>query len=1292
MKRRRRVSQLIISVIVMMSMVVPQFVFADSMNNPKASGVEYYKQDGKKVGIEKFTINPYTYYNVSRDKDINPEDSAAPVINDATLLQITKKEILPKWAVIAEAIFRDQADQLVTIEGGGMMSSDMNASNSFDKQFNYNRPGVDGYVTDWSWWDFVEAITAANSSENGKKNEDYRRVSGIQAISNIAGARDLMGQEIRNCFKDDDNTKDEFLGNQFGKDDNKRRLRFMDDDKTGSGFASIISSVNQAGDSNDYDYASFGIAVYDFDVSPIAASDLDYIGAADLTKDGKAIINGEKGNVDWSNATGVSFNFTDEGTKDSYKVNGSPAEQTTGSSIGITSTVENSVTSEESYQWGMTQHLGGSYEIGQAGASGWLSKWTIEISNEWSELWSKMTGKSSSESESNTREETTQLTMPAHTVATISQNISKTNVKERYQQPVAISYKVAIFAMTGDCYNGLWAGGIDKGTYDKQWMSVIFDGSDQQETSGCYAMGSLYNRAVRNRDTAGYDGAKGKLNSWCDKDKWNKKNKINWKDIAVKINDTTENRASHVITSKKTGKRCTFENLVTEIPMYEQGLIMNTKRELGISNIKQMVPMYSLKTVATKDSTKKRYQLDAGDTFYLDELGVMGYNTSGVDFFGFDPSWGKWSMAGPDGKIITDGGSGDEDGNVNGKVVSGSFTLVNDELLGDKYVEVDDNAGNGSSIVLKWVFDDDVRIASNEELSSNKRQTPYMTKDELSKVTTPAIRLTVKRSSVARDITASGEFLGLTSDKINLNRELDASATADDAETNVPIYWEAADSDGINVAPNGDCSFSEAGEYQVRAFCYSSSGTGSEDDGLTLMAASDVNKDAQKMYSGWVKVTAKNPSVLTTIEFDQNKVDQKREINTENPSVSIDLEKCLVYKDQYGEEMEPYFYDKTTESWTRLVPTVNFIVNGEHNTRVNEYNWLTITAPGEYTVTAKAFDKEGNDLGYKITPAKFVISGKTWLDSVKFNEEELKIKCGDLKLKSLNDTVVVEDLASMVQYFDQNGELWTGAKPEVVFSVETPYNDKWKIEDGNLYLSKTGYFGLWLDCEGLFDRAGINVEDGSDRTDPANLVIDTFDPEPVVLNSDRTETAVHLDTLVDYKTKLDGKYEGEKPEIAFALDGDATKAEIKEQSVVINEVTGETKTYSFLYAKEPGTYVIHVEPKDAAQYSGKIRDITVKVVKKPKKAALKSLRAGKRKLTVTMTTKPSKKGGTRYQIAYKVKGSSKWKYKTTKASKLTIKKVKRGSKYSVKVRAYKTVSGKKYYGAWSKVKSSGKIK
>lgn len=62
-------------------------------------------------------------------------------------------------------------------------------------------------------------------------------------------------------------------------------------------------------------------------------------------------------------------------------------------------------------------------------------------------------------------------------------------------------------------------------------------------------------------------------------------------------------------------------------------------------------------------------------------------------------------------------------------------------------------------------------------------------------------------------------------------------------------------------------------------------------------------------------------------------------------------------------------------------------------------------------------------------------------------------------------------------------------------------------------------------------------------------------------------------------------------------------------------------------------------------------------------------------------------GAKGYQVQYKKSANKKAKYKTLKTltkNKFTTQKLKRGTKYSFRVRAYKVVDGKKIYGSWSK--------
>lgn len=87
----------------------------------------------------------------------------------------------------------------------------------------------------------------------------------------------------------------------------------------------------------------------------------------------------------------------------------------------------------------------------------------------------------------------------------------------------------------------------------------------------------------------------------------------------------------------------------------------------------------------------------------------------------------------------------------------------------------------------------------------------------------------------------------------------------------------------------------------------------------------------------------------------------------------------------------------------------------------------------------------------------------------------------------------------------------------------------------------------------------------------------------------------------------------------------------------------------------------------------------------PKKARIKKLKAGKKKVKVYVRKSPGKISG--YQICWaanKKFSGSKSKY-TSKLT-LQIKGLKRKKYYYIKVRAYKTVKGKKYFGSYSQKK------
>ena len=125
---------------------------------------------------------------------------------------------------------------------------------------------------------------------------------------------------------------------------------------------------------------------------------------------------------------------------------------------------------------------------------------------------------------------------------------------------------------------------------------------------------------------------------------------------------------------------------------------------------------------------------------------------------------------------------------------------------------------------------------------------------------------------------------------------------------------------------------------------------------------------------------------------------------------------------------------------------------------------------------------------------------------------------------------------------------------------------------------------------------------------------------------------------------------------------------------------------SVVTVKGTGKATITVTAKATSTYSKSVKKITVYGV--PKKPEMKKLTAGKKKFTVQWK-KDKKADG--YQVQYSTDKKFKKNVKSVnvskKSTKATVKKLKKGKTYWVRMHSYKKINGKKYYSGWGKVKS-----
>ena len=113
--------------------------------------------------------------------------------------------------------------------------------------------------------------------------------------------------------------------------------------------------------------------------------------------------------------------------------------------------------------------------------------------------------------------------------------------------------------------------------------------------------------------------------------------------------------------------------------------------------------------------------------------------------------------------------------------------------------------------------------------------------------------------------------------------------------------------------------------------------------------------------------------------------------------------------------------------------------------------------------------------------------------------------------------------------------------------------------------------------------------------------------------------------------------------------------------------------------KNLGSYTVDVYGKGDVTGTA-----SAKYVIAPAKMKTPSVKAGKKKLTVKW--KKLGGGSQTYQIYVLKKGTKKAKYYTSTGSSKTIKKLSKKKYYYTKIRSYKKINGKTYYGSWSGTK------
>ena len=252
-------------------------------------------------------------------------------------------------------------------------------------------------------------------------------------------------------------------------------------------------------------------------------------------------------------------------------------------------------------------------------------------------------------------------------------------------------------------------------------------------------------------------------------------------------------------------------------------------------------------------------------------------------------------------------------------------------------------------------------------------------------------------------------------------------------------------------------------------------------------------------------------------------------------------------------------------------------------------------------------------------------------------------------------------------------------------------------------IAKTG--GLYTGAKtGTFKINGISLADAAITVANQSYTGSALTPA-VTVKVGTTTLKANTDYTVSYSNNTAigtatvtitgiGKYSGTATK-TFTISKVNLKSVASVTGVVSRYYTGKNRTqtdlkvyvagkalnkanYSVAYKnnKNVGKATLTITGK--GNYTG---TITKTFVIKPRKVANVKVTKGKKRVTVRY----KKQNGARYQIYYKTAGSKAKTVKTT-AVKRTIKNLKGGKRYTIKVRAYKKIGSKTYYGKYSAAK------
>ena len=639
-----------------------------------------YDEAGNRLGFKSIKFEDMWYCDIFGGDGGNVEDLSVEEFYKKALTAETVPEMpvspLLCWGEVAANVFK---------AAGRGYGWNWEFGDDFDQWYGQNLKDSDSNVIENADVNLALQLGSTEPYASGKLESHCVRGTGLQSYSSLDKVQEVMLDQIVDvCGEENDAEEFKEVVLDFCVGDKEGFELFKNTDEQVV-LANIISNQKDVSGKERY-FSTFGIAFYDFKLTPIVEKDLQYISAADNYESIKDAFE--------NNAPGVSYiDDSDGSTSISYIQNptSSSASVSASSSKSTTNSVSNSFSESDSHSY--TESVSTNLEFTPIKD---FFKFSVNVGFSASQALSTAYSESTSVSETISTSSSASVTLPPYTELGIKQTISKTEQTVEYNCPVLVTYKVAVFGVNAQYFQDADTGSWSITNYDQGSVFTSF-GTDSN-IGGINAVDNLYNR-MQKKSKAFEISWGNTYGMWEDQNDNNLPSKLTYIDWNKLDNISDVEYASHLL------------NLIR--PMSSMGGKMTFKTESYNTEITSIYPMYDLEKIRFEgDGT---YNLAIGGDLDLNMVNVVGLNKLDQPYYGFRPTMGTWHLCDEDGNDIP----AYEDGKGISVTATPSSQVIEAHELGEYYLrfDIDENYYKKAVDRKTYITNDDLDMTAILKLS-----------------------------------------------------------------------------------------------------------------------------------------------------------------------------------------------------------------------------------------------------------------------------------------------------------------------------------------------------------------------------------------------------------------------------------------------------------------------------------------------------------------------------------------------------------------------------------------------